>query len=266
MIATKPTALRKVLKAQRLWRELVVRDLKLRYEGAFLGYLWTVFEPLMLVGVYYVVFGLVARFDIADYPFFLVLGILPWTWFNTSVRGASNSITRNRGLFGKVYIPRQLAPLSVVGAKGVEFIASLPIIAVMALVASRQPTIDLVWWIPAIVIQVAFTIGLTMLISALNAIARDVERILNPTLRAAFYATPVLYPVSAALDRFPEAIQWLVYVNPLVGPMELYRKGFYPELFVGWGPILSSVALSLVMLATGWTVFKRLEPVVLKEI
>ena len=220
----------------------------------------------MLVGVYYVVFGLVARFDVADYPFFLVLGILPWTWFNTSVRGASNSITRNRGLFGKVYLPRQLAPLSVIGAKGVEFLASLPIIAAMALIAARVPNIDILWWVPAILMQLAFTIGLTMLISALNAIARDVERILTPTLRAAFYATPVLYPVSAALERFPDVIQWLIYVNPLVGPMELYRKGFYPELFVGWGPILSSLAISLAVLAAGWVVFIRLEPTILKEI
>jgi ABC-2 type transport system permease protein len=245
---------------------LITRDLKLRYEGALLGYLWTVFEPLLLTGVYYVVFGLVARFQVPNYPFFLIIGLLPWTWFNTSLRGSSTSITRNAGLFGKVYIPRQLAPLSVVGAKAVEFLASLPILVVAAVIAGRSPNIGLLWWIPALAIQATASVGLALLVSALNAIARDVERILVPALRAGFYATPVLYPLSAALERFPDLIQWVIYINPLVGPLELYRLGFYPEQFVGWTPVISSAAISTLLLIVGWTVFKRLEPTILKEL
>lgn len=260
------TALRRVLAARPVLRELVIRDLKLRYEGAVLGYFWTVFEPLLLTGIYYVVFGIVGRFGIDDYPLFLILGILPWLWANGTINGASRSISGRGGLFGKVYLPRQLAPLSVTGAKTVEYLASLPIVLLLALIAGRAPDARLLLVPVGWIIQLTFLVGIGLIVSSMNAIANDVERFLRPALRALFYATPILYPGTLASDRFPDVLMPIIWINPLTGPMELYRYAFYPELFVGWGPVVSSSLIAIVFFFVGWATFIRLEPTVLKEI
>ena len=263
----KPTAaIRRVFAAKPIWRELVVRDLKLRYEGAALGYLWTVFEPLLLTGIYYVVFGLVGRFGIDDYALFLILGILPWLWFNGTVNGATGSLSQRGGLFGKVYLPRQLAPLSVVGAKTVEYFASLPVILGLVFITGHWPGWQILYVIPAWIIQMLTLVGAAMIVAPANAIARDVERFLRPAMRAAFYGTPILYPAVLASDSFPAALQPIIWVNPLSAPMELYRYGFYPDLFVGWGPVLTSSAVALALLVVGWTSFNRMESLLLKEL
>lgn len=267
MTPPKPTsAVRRVVGARPVWRELVVRDLKLRYEGAVLGYFWTIFEPLLLTGIYYVVFGIVGRFGIDDYPLFLILGILPWLWANGTINGASTSISGRGGLFGKVYLPRQLAPLSVIGAKTVEYLASLPIIILLALVAGRAPDMRLLLIPVGWIVQLVFLVGIALIVSSMNAIARDVERFLRPALRALFYATPILYPATLAAERFPEVLTPIIWINPLAGPMELYRYAFYPELFVGWGPVVSSTLVAVAFFFAGWATFIRLEPTVLKEI
>ena len=260
------TALKRVIAGRAVLRELVVRDLKLRYEGAILGYFWTIFEPLLLTGIYYLVFGLIARFDIEDYPLFLILGILPWLWANGTINGASRSISTRGGLFGKLYLPRQLAPLSVVGAKSVEYAASLPVVIALALLVGRSPNAGLLLIPLGWLIQLLFLIGISLMLSSMNAIANDVERFLRPALRALFYATPILYPATLAIERFPEIITPIIWLNPLAGPMELYRYGFYPDLFVGWEPVLSSAVVALLVFVGGWATFIRLEPTVLKEI
>lgn len=263
---TPKTALQRVLAARPVWKELVIRDLKLRYEGAVLGYFWTIFEPLLLTGIYYVVFGIVGRFDIEDYPLFLVIGILPWLWANGTINGASRSISGRGGLFGKVYLPRQLAPLSVTGAKTVEYLASIPVIVLLVVITGRTPDYRLVFVPLGWLIEMVFLVGIGLIVSSMNAIANDVERFLRPALRALFYSTPILYPATLAANRFPEALTPIIWINPLTGPMEMYRYAFYPELFVGWGPVITSALISSVLFFSGWAIFKRLEPTMLKEI
>ena len=247
-------------------REFIVKDLKLRYEGATLGYLWTLIEPLLMTAVYFVVFGIIGRFEIDDYILFLILGMLPWIWFQGSVNAGTKSIRNRAGILSKVYVPLEIAPLSIIGAKTVEYIASLPIIIAVVILTGHTPG-PLVLLIPVgWLIQAAYMVGLVMALSATNILVRDVERILPVMLRFTFYATPLLYPLAAATDRLPAALSWVYWANPLTGIMEAYRAGFYPELYQGWEIIAVGAAEAFVILLAGWWLFIRLEAEVLKDL
>ena len=258
--------IREVLAHRAVFRELVARDLKLRYEGAVLGWAWTVFEPLLLTVVYAVVFSVIARLDVDDYPVFLIVGILPWQWFNATITVGTRSIRRHRGLLSKVYLPRELAPLTVVGAKSVEYLATVPVLAAVAAVFLHPPGWQIVFMPLGWLIQLTLISGLALTLAPFNAIATDFERLLSPLLRAGFYLTPVLYPLESVIDRFWPGVHYLFALNPMVGPIELYRYGFYPELFAGWGWVAASAAIAAVSLLVGLTVFSRLEHTVLKEL
>ena len=247
-------------------REFIQRDLRLRYEGAVLGYLWTLFDPLLMTGVYYVVFGLIGRFGIEDYILFLILGMLPWVWFSGTVTAGTRSITNHAGILGKVYMPRELAPLAVVGARSVEYVASLPIVLVVLVFTLRTPNWMIVLIPVAWVAQLAMHTGVALALSAANVLVRDVERVIAVTLRFAFYASPVLYPLLEAQERLPDALGAAFWLNPMVGIMEMYRAPFYPDLFPGFGHFWVSIASAVVILLVGWRVFARLEQRVLKEL
>jgi ABC-2 type transport system permease protein len=258
--------IREILGYRNVLREFIQRDLKLRYEGAALGYLWTLFDPLLMTGVYFVVFGLIGRFNIEDYILFLILGMLPWVWFSGTVTAGTRSLTNHAGIMSKVYLPRELAPLSVVGARTFEYVASLPILIVVALFTMRGPNWMIVLVPVAWILQLSLHVGASLALSATNVLVRDVERILNVSLRVAFYASPILYPLAEAQDRLPDLLAAAFWLNPMTGIMEMYRAPFYPDRFPGFGHFWVSVVECLLILVIGWHLFARLEPKVLKEL
>lgn len=246
-------------------QELVVRDLRVRYENTWLGYLWAVFEPLLMTSVYFVVFSIVGRFGIDNYALYLILGLLPWMWFTATINAGTKSLTAQAGLISKVYVPRELAPISVVLAKSIEYLASIPV-AVLFIIATRRAPSAYLLAIPlAWAIQLMFATGVTMMLSAANVLVRDVERVLRVVVRAMFYGTPILYALSDALEILPPALTWLFWVNPMTGVLEIHHAAFYPDQFTGWVIVAASAAISIAFFVAGWSLFRKLEPMVLKE-
>jgi len=246
--------------------ELVRRDLRVRYENTWLGYFWAVFEPLLMTTVYFVVFSIVGRFGIENYALYLILGLLPWMWFTASLTAGTKSLTSRSGLISKVYVPREIAPLSIVAAKTVEYIASIPVALLFILATGRAPSWYLLMVPVAWLLQILFMTGITLTLSAANMLARDIERVLRVVMRAMFYGTPILYSLNKALEELPPAIAWLYWINPMTGILELHHAAFYPELFAGWAIVSVSAVLSLAFFVIGWYVFSKLEPLVLKEL
>lgn len=244
---------------------LVARDIKLKYQSSKLGYLWSLFEPLLLTGVYYVVFSLIARFGIEDYPLFLVTALLPWLWFNSTMNAAVTAISSQGKLLTKVYLPRETPAMAAVGAKAFEYFAALPVLAFFAIISGRPPTLYLLALPLAIIIQLILHVGLSLALSAANTLFRDIERLIRIVLRAMFYASPIIYHTTMAIRRIP-SLSWLYWVNPLTGIFELSRAAFFPQYFPGWGYVVSSLIGSLVLLLLGWGLFGRLESLVLKEL
>jgi ABC-2 type transport system permease protein len=242
---------------------LVARDLKVRYGSSSLGYLWSVLEPLMTALIYWFVFTQVftRKGGAEPYIVFLLAGLLPWTWFNGGVNDAARSMNTESKLIRSTNLPREVWVLRVVIAKGVEYLLSLPVLFLFAICYSMPFRWQILYLVPAVLLQTVLVFGIGLLLAPLVALISDLERVVRIALRLGMYFSPVLFTVA----QVPAPWNIAFGVNPLAGILELCRASFFPEpvnwLQVGW-----SLVFSLLLLVAGWCVFARLERTVLKEI
>ena len=261
------------LPTELLWN-LTLRELRGKFKRSALGWLWSVINPLASIAIYTVVFGVF--FDVKTpvgepsglhvYGFFLVCGLLPWTYVTNALSGATQSITMNEGLVKKVYFPRAVLP----GASTLAWLASfgveLTVLSVVLLIAGNM----VIPWIPVvvalIVVQTAFIFGIGLLLAALNAYFRDVQHFLAIALNIWFYATPILYPPEL-LDGQPAYVRTIILdVNPMSVFVDSYRDVLYNLRFptiMQWSTMTVVAALSLTI---GTVVFRRLEARLAEEL
>lgn len=268
-------------RTQRIWVDrkilvtLVRRDLRVRYARSWLGYLWTLIDPLAMAMVYWFVFGvLMKRESSAGLPFiiFMLAGFLPWTWFNNSINETSRALYTERLLVRSTNIPREMWVIRVVLAKGIEFLLSLPILVLFVIVfvlrgSEVMPNWRVVFVIPAVLLMLLLCTGLGLMMAPVTALVEDFARIVRIALRMLFYLTPIVYPLTLVEERAPWAAGFMNF-NPLVGITDMFRIGLTkPEdyHFLGWA-WLSAGVLALLWFGFGMWVFRKLEPAVLKEI
>ena len=246
-----------------LWL-LASRDLKKRYSTSVLGYFWSILDPLLMAGIYWFVFTQIfGRGAVGDQPYivFLLAALLPWTWFNGSISDATRAFEYEAKLIRSTKIPRTIWISSLVLSKGIEFLASIPVLAAFAIFAGATLHWEVLYWIPAILLQGLMTFGLGLIVAPLVVFLRDLHRAVKLILRALFYASPIVYGIT---DLPPEFHFWAAF-NPLTGILSLYRSAFFPEQLDLFSIVMAFV-MSLVFLAIGLFVFKRAEAAVLKEI
>ncbi|MEX2080257.1 MAG: ABC transporter permease [Dehalococcoidia bacterium] len=225
---------------------LTVRDLKLRYQGSFFGWAWTLARPLALGIVLYFALGKVLAAGITNYPQFLLVGLFPWFWFQSSVQQATNVFVGNGGLLKKVRFPRVVLPLSIVAGNTLQFLLAFPVILVFLLVAGIYPEWEWAVGLPLLVaVQLALTIGTAVFVASATVYFRDLEHITDVVLGLLFYATPLLYGV----DRIPDRYEWIAWANPLAPLAEGWRgvlmEGELPqvELLVSGGMAAAALVL-----------------------
>jgi ABC-2 type transport system permease protein len=255
-----------------LWL-LTKRDLKVRYSISALGYLWSIIDPLLMAAIYYfvfvILFGRGASTPI-DQPYivFLLCALLPWTWFNGSINDMAKAFIRDAKLIRSTSIPRSIWIMRIVLSKGIEFLASLPVLIVFVIITQFTSTpahlrFDAIYWILAIVIEAVLIIGIGLILAPLVVFFRDLERAIKLILRLAFYATPIVYGLSK-FDKH-ETVKHVLEFNPLTGIMGLYRSAFFRgEL--DWESVIVSAIVSLIILAIGVFAFRRNVRAVLKEL
>ncbi|WP_298868682.1 ABC transporter permease [uncultured Microbacterium sp.] len=257
--------------AHSLWL-LSARDLKVRYATSMLGYLWSVLDPLVMSLIYLMVFTFFFKKDVGAEPYivYLIAGLLPWVWFNTSVSDFTRAFRKDAKLVRSTSIPRSIWINRIVLSKGIEFLCSLPVLALFVIIdmlVETDParTAHIGWGLlllpVAIIMQTVLLVGLGMLVAPLCVMFTDLERTTALILRALFYATPVIYSV----QNLPEPFQSILSFNPLTGIFMLYRAAFFPEL-VELGPVLISTGMCAAFLALGVWTFRTLERPVLKEL
>jgi lipopolysaccharide transport system permease protein len=259
-----------VYRYRELLGNLFRRDLQAKYRGSALGVLWTVANPIMLMGVYLLVFGVVWPSPFATqgghYPLFLLSGLALWTFFAAAVQSATRSMLDNANLIRKTRFPRQLVPLSVVFAHCVSFAAMFGIVLVLNFIA--LPRVRATEWlaIPLALLFVGLVCGLALLLASLNVLFRDVEFLVAALLVPWFFLTPILYPldqVSAKHQDIGKVIHWL---NPLSPAVESVRAPlFYGEL-PHWTDFLYLVVACIVSLALGAYVFARIDDQIAIEV
>jgi len=245
-----------------LWL-LTSRDLKVRYSTSALGYLWSILDPLLMSAIYWFVFTQVFQRPAGTEPYivFLLAGLLPWMWFNGALSDSTRAFLRSAKLVRSTSIPRTIWVNRIVLAKGIEFVAAIPVLVVFAILAGAQVNWEIVFFPLAIILQAILTVGLGLIIAPLVVFFRDLERVVKLILRFAFYASPIIYTTA----DLPEAMQPWAGLNPLSGIFSMYRAGFFPEMLDA-NLIWQSALISAILLVVGILVFRRSERAVLKEL
>ena len=247
---------------------LVRRDLRVRYAGSPIGYLWTILDPLAMALIYFVVFTFIFQarsVGYQPYVLFIVIGVLAWQWFSQCATETSRALLAESRLVRSTNLPRELWVVRIVVAKGIEFLLSLPVMAGFAIyfIVVGETTIHyrIVLLPVAIVLQFLLSVGLGLILAPVTVLFTDMPRIVRIALRMGFYATPIIYGVHAA----PPALQNVLMLNPMAGILEMYRAGFFPQE-LNIPSIIASFIITFGTLVAGTIVFKRLEAPVLKEI
>jgi ABC-2 type transport system permease protein len=250
-----------------LWL-LITRDLKVKYAGSALGYIWSVLDPLLLAGVYWFIFTKLITRQVGEEPYvvFLLCGVLPWQFWNGGLRASMKALSADSKLVRSTNLPREIWILRSVGSKMVEFLFSLPVIGFFAIVTGAHLT----WWVLffplALLIQVALLVGLGLILAPVSVLYSDIGRLLPIVLRLMFYFSPILYGVHDVTRRLGGAAGTVFALNPLAGILDLYRTAFFNDEWAGWGAVGVSAGWAVVTLLVAIFLFPRLERVVLKEI
>jgi ABC-2 type transport system permease protein len=281
--------IRRVVQYRRILALLVRRDLKVRYAGSALGYVWSVLDPLLMSVVYWFVFTKIFQRSVGYEPYilFLVIGQLTWAWFNGGVSGTVRALRAEAQMVRSTNVPRELWVLRVVVSKGVEFLLSLPVIAIFAIGYTKAPNWHLALLPLAMLLCFFLTLGVGLILAPLTVLIRDIERIVPIVLRVMFYASPILYSANIV----PQHLRTALSFNPTTGMLVLARSSFFPQELAGtvpetdsqrrvirrhgevvmhhvdnWHYVWHSAIGIAIILAIGIFVFSRLERPVLKEI
>lgn len=224
MLATKiHNKSHELLRYQEMFVGLVSREVRARYKGSVLGFLWSLLNPLLLMSVYSLVFSVYMRVNIPNYALFIFCGLLPWTWFSTSITNATAAVVANANLIKKVYFPLEILPLVNVTTNLVNYLFSLPVLFVFLAVAKVPFTWSLLFLPLVMAIQFLLTLGFGFILSTLNAFFRDVEQLVPPVMLAWFYLTPVVYQAAS----IPPKYHWLFYANPMAPLIASYQQIFF---------------------------------------
>lgn len=262
-----------------LLANLTLRELRGKFKRSILGWLWSVLNPLASIAVYALVFGVFFKVEppvgdpsgLANYPLFLVCGLLPWTFLTNALTGSVTSIVANEGLVKKVYFPRWVLPAAASIAWLASFAVELVVLAIALLFVGNVAFI----WAPVVVVLMVlllgFGLGLGLMLSAANAYFRDVQHFLTILINVWFYATPILYPISLVPETYEVLgsdvpVRRLLEANAMTSFVDAFRDVLYHLRFPSasqWGFL---VATTLLTLAAGSWVFSRLEPRLAEEL
>jgi ABC-2 type transport system permease protein/lipopolysaccharide transport system permease protein len=252
------TMVRELVGAKELVAALTERDFRARYKQTKVGVAWAVLTPVLLLGAFTILANTAAHFetDGVPYPLFASVALVPWTFFSNAVATGSVSITSNLSLINKVYCPREVFPLAAIGTATVDAGISFVLLVLLFIGYGRGPTAEAVWVPVLLTVQIAFTVGATLVLSSLVVYLRDLRQILPLALQFALFATPVAY----SFDQIDPAWQPVASaVNPLAPIIEGYRHTVLLGTPPDWGLVGIAAAAAATWLAGGYLVFKRLE-------
>lgn len=242
---------------------LVKRDLKGRYKGSALGFLWTFLNPLFQLVVFTLVFSIIMRAGIDDYYLFLFVALIPWIFFSTSLTGGASCIMTQQDLVKKIYFPREVLPISYVTSQFVNMLFSFIVVFIVLIFARYTLNPLAILCLPVVmIVEYILALGLTMIMSSITVYLRDIEYILGIVTMAWQYMTPVMY----SIDMVPEKVRWLFLFNPMTYVIEAYRDILYYGNVPNFGTLLSAIIIGIVSLVVGWVVFERLQKHFVEEL
>ena len=242
------------------YREMLInmvrRELRGKYKGSILGFLWTFINPLLQLVVYTIVFSNIMRMGVSNYEIFLFVALIPWMFFSTSVLSGAGSIIYNQSLVTKIYFPREILPLSVVTSNFINMIYCSVIVLAVVLFYHMSLNLEVWFMLPVIAfIEYILVIGIVLIVSALTVYFRDLEHILGIIIMAWQFLTPVMYPESFV----PSQYQAILYLNPMTPIIISFRD----VLYYGKMPVVENLVYaflwSLIIFICGFLLFGKLQ-------
>ncbi len=249
------------------YRDLLIlfirRDIVSVYKQTILGPLWYFISPLLASLTQYWVFGRLAELPSDGTPYFLFVlcGNVLWSYFQTSLTGTANTFQANQGIFGKVYFPRAIVPLTITISNLFQFGIKLLLMLVFILIMGQTSKINSwAFMLPVLIVLMALiSMGLGMIVSSLTTKYKDFVTLMSFAVGLAMYVTPVIYPTSMFLEKISTEKQWMIYANPLTSIFDVFRMGFLGSGSINMWGLLYTVVFSIVVYIIGLFVFNRVE-------
>jgi ABC-type polysaccharide/polyol phosphate export permease len=258
--------LRTLLRYRALVESLVSRELKARYRGSVLGFLWSFANPLLLLLTYTLVFTVILpnrQPDIQPFFLFLFCGILPWTWFQASLSESSGVLIASSNLIKKVLFPAEVLPTVCVLANLAHFLLGLPILLLFLAWQGRLAWTAVLLPLP-ILVQLVLTLGMALFLSALTVHFRDIQNILSHVLHLWFFATPVIYSYAAIAEGTP--LRRVLRLNPMTHVIVTYQQMLFHGNVDHWRGLFLALVVGLVAFAAGAFLFDRLRDTLPEEV
>ena len=249
--------IKKLIQARDLlwaWTDRIIRS---RYQQSMLGVLWAVVQPVAIVTIFSIIFTLFIPVDTGGLPYvvFAYVALVPWTLFASSITDMTNSLVENMSLVNKIYFPREILPIAAMLTRLLDFAIAYGVLLVLMLYFQLPLFPVGLLFLPLILtIQLTLALGLGLASTALNVFYRDVKHLLALGLQLWFYASPIVYPVSAV----PERLRPFYFLNPMAGALEAYRAVLLYEELPG-SYLFTSALVAIVVFLIGYWLFKRLE-------
>ncbi len=235
---------------------LVKRDLKSRYKGSVLGFLWMFLNPLMQLAVYTVVFSTIMRMGIDKFYLFLFVALVPWLFFSTCLSAGTTVVFSQQDMVKKIYFPREVLPIAFTVSQFVNMLLSFLVIFAVVILSGIRLNQQALLFLPLVMLtEFVLALGVTYLVSALNVYFRDLEHILGILSMAWMYLTPILYP----MEMVPGQYARLFALNPMTPITIAYRDILYYGQVPKIWTLCNAFVMGIVVLAAGQLVFGRLQ-------
>lgn len=235
---------------------LVRRDLKGRYKGSVLGFMWTFINPLLQLVVYTLVFSVILRNDIKDFYLYLFVALVPWIFFSTSVSGGSGCIWSQQDLVKKIYFPREVLPISFVTSQFINMLLSLLVVLTIIIITGKGLNPIALLYLPAVmIIEYFLALGMAMITSAVTVYIRDLEYLLGIITMAWQFLTPIMYPI----EMVPDSLMPIFYLNPMTPVIIAYRDILYYKQLPKMETLMQALFLGIFLMVVGYIIFSKLK-------
>jgi len=233
----------------------IKKEFRGKYKKSFLGVLWSFLNPLFQLLVYAIVFPFILKNGIENYTMFLIVGLIPWTFFNSTVLQSAASIVTNGGIIKKVYFPREIIPISTATSNLLNFFIT-GIIVIVALFISGIGIGPSILMLPlVIIIQYILQLGIAFILSSITVYIRDVEYLMNVFMMLMFYMSPIVY----SADMIPDKFLPLFKLNPMFHIIKYYREILYYKQMPELSGLVMLFGICIVVLVLGYLIFRKLE-------
>ena len=248
--------IKEVYNYREMIKSLVRKNLRGRYKGSVLGFLWTFVNPLLQLVVYTLVFSIIMRSEHEQYYLFLFVALIPWIFFSTSLTDGSRCVLDEKDMIKKIYFPRAVLPISTVTSAFINMLLSFVVVIAVTLFSGRGIDPVALLGLPIVMaVEYILCLGFAMIVSGVTVYLRDMQYILGIITMAWQYVTPLMYDVSLV----PERLRFIFYANPMTPIIEIYRDILYYKQFPDMTNLIYALIVGVASFIIGWAVFNKLQ-------